>query len=48
MAKGAIASQLMELENINDVIFQESYKKEEKTETFEPVEAPAEGEEKKE
>jgi hypothetical protein len=48
LAKGGIAAQLMELENINDVIFQETYKKEEKTEAFEPVEAPAEGEEKKE
>ena len=48
LAKGAIASQLQELENIDEVVFQETYKKEEKTETFAPVEAPATGEEKKE
>ena len=48
LAKGAIASQLQELENIEEVVFQETYKKEEKTETFAPVEAPATGEEKKE
>jgi FKBP-type peptidyl-prolyl cis-trans isomerase 2 len=48
LAKGAIASQLQELEGIEEVVFQETYKKEEKTETFAPVEAPATGEEKKE
>jgi FKBP-type peptidyl-prolyl cis-trans isomerase 2 len=48
LAKGAIASQLQELEGINEVVFQETYKKEEKTEAFEPVEAQIEGEEKKE
>ncbi len=48
LAKGAIASQLQELESIDEVVFQETYKKEEKTETFAPVEAPATGEEKKE
>jgi FKBP-type peptidyl-prolyl cis-trans isomerase SlyD len=48
LAKGAIASQLQELEGIDEVVFQETYKKEEKTETFAPVEAPATGEEKKE
>jgi len=48
LAKGAIAAQLQELEGIEEVVFQETYKKEEKTEAFAPVEAPAEGEEKKE
>jgi FKBP-type peptidyl-prolyl cis-trans isomerase SlyD len=49
IAKGAIASQLQELEGINEVIFQETYKKEESKEAFAPVEeAPAAGEEKKE
>jgi FKBP-type peptidyl-prolyl cis-trans isomerase SlyD len=50
MAKGVIASQLMELDDITEVIFQESYKKEEKKEFETPAaeEAPAAGEEKKE
>jgi FKBP-type peptidyl-prolyl cis-trans isomerase SlyD len=48
LAKGAIASELMELEGINEVIFQETYKKEEKKEAFVPEEVPAAGEEKKE
>jgi hypothetical protein len=49
MAKGAIAAQLQELEGIDEVVFQETYKKEEKKpEEFAPVEAPATGEEKKE
>ena len=38
----------MELEDINEVIFQETYKKEEKKEAFVPEEVPATGEEKKE
>ncbi|OPY26065.1 MAG: putative FKBP-type peptidyl-prolyl cis-trans isomerase [Methanocella sp. PtaU1.Bin125] len=46
LAKGAIASELMELEGIEKVVFQETYEKEEKKEAFEPVEAPAAGEEK--
>ena len=45
LAKGAIASQLMELEGINDIVFQETYKKEAEAPA---AEAPAEGEEKKE
>jgi FKBP-type peptidyl-prolyl cis-trans isomerase 2 len=48
LTKGAIASQLQELEGINEVVFQETYKKEEKVEAFATEEAPAEGEEKKE
>ena len=48
LAKGAIAAQLQELEGIEEVVFQETYKKEEKKEAFQPVEAAAEGEEKKE
>ncbi|MGA9140953.1 MAG: FKBP-type peptidyl-prolyl cis-trans isomerase [Methanocella sp.] len=48
LAKGAIASELMELEDISEVTFQETYKKEEKKEAFMPEEVPATGEEKKE
>jgi FKBP-type peptidyl-prolyl cis-trans isomerase 2 len=48
IAKGAIASQLQELEGIGEVVFQETYKKEENKEAFAVEEAPAESEEKKE
>jgi FKBP-type peptidyl-prolyl cis-trans isomerase SlyD len=48
LAKGAIASELMELEDIAEVIFQETYKKEEKKEAPAAEEVPAAGEEKKE
>lgn len=49
LAKGAIASQLMELEGIDKVVFQETYQKEEKkAEAPSAGEATAAGEEKKE
>jgi FKBP-type peptidyl-prolyl cis-trans isomerase 2 len=42
LAKGAIAAQLQDLEGIDEVVFQETYKKEENKEAFAPVEALAE------
>ena len=48
LTKGAIATQMMELEGINEVVFQETYRKEEKQEAAPAEEAPAAGEEKKE
>jgi FKBP-type peptidyl-prolyl cis-trans isomerase SlyD len=48
LAKGAIAAQLQELEDINEVVFQETYKKEDNKEAFAVEEAAAAGEEKKE
>jgi FKBP-type peptidyl-prolyl cis-trans isomerase SlyD len=49
LAKGGIAAQMMDLEGINEVVFQETYKKEpEKVEAPAAEEAPAAGEETKE
>ncbi|HUL62036.1 MAG TPA: FKBP-type peptidyl-prolyl cis-trans isomerase [Methanocella sp.] len=50
LAKGAIAAQMMEQEGITEVVFQETYKKEERKEAGAPAaeEAPATGEDKKE
>jgi FKBP-type peptidyl-prolyl cis-trans isomerase SlyD len=48
LAKGAIAPQLQELDNIDEVVFQETHKKEAKVEAPAAAEAPAEGEEKRE
>jgi FKBP-type peptidyl-prolyl cis-trans isomerase 2 len=42
MTKGVIASQLQELEGIDEVVFQETYKKEEKAAEAPAAEAPAE------